>query len=176
MVLLDRRRRVVDVNGAHLKLSGYTRERLIGQPARRFVVGRPAFTEREWSAAISSGDFTGEAGMLCADGSKVMIQWAAHPEVITGRLLVLLVALSTSRWGHRFRRDASPGSEGSLTPREREVVRLVADGAAGPEIADQLHISHQTVRTHVRNGMAKLGARSRAQLVAKSLAEGHAFD
>jgi DNA-binding NarL/FixJ family response regulator len=52
-------------------------------------------------------------------------------------------------------------------------VGLIAHGESGPEIADQLHISHDTVRTHVRNAMTKLGARSRAQLVAKSLGDGH---
>ena len=54
-------------------------------------------------------------------------------------------------------------------------MRLVAAGETGPEIAEHLHISHATVRTHVRNAMAKLGARSRAQLVAKALGEGHSL-
>ena len=45
----------------------------------------------------------------------------------------------------------------------------------GPESADELHISHDTVRKHVRNAMTKLGARSRAHLVAKALGEGHAL-
>ena len=49
-----------------------------------------------------------------------------------------------------------------------EVVRLVALGQTGPEIADDLGIAHDTVRTHVRNAMDKLGARSRAHLVAKA--------
>ena len=49
---------------------------------------------------------------------------------------------------------------------------LIAMGETGPEIAEHLHLSHDTVRTHVRNAMAKLGARSRAHLVAKALSEG----
>ena len=49
-----------------------------------------------------------------------------------------------------------------LTPREREIVQLVALGGTGPEIADELGIAPETVRTHVRNAMDKLGARSRA--------------
>jgi DNA-binding CsgD family transcriptional regulator len=52
----------------------------------------------------------------------------------------------------------------------------VALGSTGPEIADELQISHHTVRSHVRNSMDRLGARSRAHLVAKVLAEGHALD
>ena len=51
------------------------------------------------------------------------------------------------------------------------MVRLVALGQTGPEIADELGITHDTVRTHVRNAMDKVGARSRAHLVAKALGE-----
>ena len=48
-------------------------------------------------------------------------------------------------------------------------------GDSGPEIAEELGIAHDTVRTHVRNAMEKIGARSRAHLVAKALGEGHAL-
>ena len=51
-------------------------------------------------------------------------------------------------------------------------MRLVAQGRTGPEIADELHIAHDTARRHVQNAMTKIGARSRAQLVAKSLGDG----
>jgi DNA-binding CsgD family transcriptional regulator len=95
---------------------------------------------------------------------------------VTGRRLVLFVTLTTSRWGRHFRRlDASEPQARTLSPREREVVRLVAQGSTGPEIADELGIAHETVRTHVRNAMDKVGARSRAHLVAKALGEGHAL-
>jgi DNA-binding CsgD family transcriptional regulator len=46
-------------------------------------------------------------------------------------------------------------------------------GKSGPEIAAELHISYATERAHIRNAQAKLGAQSRAQLVAMTLAEGH---
>ncbi len=65
-----------------------------------------------------------------------------------------------------------PHEPGSLTEREREVVWLVAQGRTGPEIADELHIAHDTVRRHVHNAMTKTGARSRAHLVAKTLGDG----
>ena len=54
-------------------------------------------------------------------------------------------------------------------------MRFVALGYTGPEIAAELHISHDTVRTHVRNAMLKLDARSRAHLVAKALGDGAAL-
>ncbi|MCP2166202.1 response regulator [Goodfellowiella coeruleoviolacea] len=53
----------------------------------------------------------------------------------------------------------------ALTPREREMVALVATGLSNREIADQLYLSPFTVRAHVQRAMTKLGARDRAQLV-----------
>ena len=52
------------------------------------------------------------------------------------------------------------------------MVKLLAMGLSGPEVAEELRIAHNTVRTHTRNAMTKIGARSRAQLVAKSLGDG----
>lgn len=173
MVLVDTRRRLVDANGAYISLLGYRRRAIIGQPISRFVVSGPALSPSEWRAALKAGRFSGEAEFLCADGAHVAVQWAASTEVVTGRLLTLGVALSTSRWGSRFRRANPPGGQPvSLSPRECEIVRLVAVGDTGPEIAEQLQISHATVRTHVRNAMTKTDARSRAHLVAKALGEG----
>jgi len=62
--------------------------------------------------------------------------------------------------------SATSESVASLTPREHAVIDLVAIGMASDEIAATLHISPATVRTHVRNAMAKVGAHTRAQLIA----------
>jgi PAS domain S-box-containing protein len=173
MALVDSERHIVDVNGAYLGLLGHRRRELIGQPISRFVVGPPVATHAEWRAMLAKREFAGEAEMRAADGGAIAVQWAANVEVVTGRQLVLAVALSTSRWGSRFRRPrAVEPASGSLSTREREIVRLVALGNTGPEIAGELQISHDTVRTHARNAMLKVGARSRAHLVAKALAEG----
>ncbi|RJL29976.1 response regulator [Bailinhaonella thermotolerans] len=52
-----------------------------------------------------------------------------------------------------------------VTPREREVLALIARGLSNPEIAAHLHLSVATVSTHIGHLLAKLGARDRAQLV-----------
>jgi DNA-binding NarL/FixJ family response regulator len=52
-----------------------------------------------------------------------------------------------------------------LTQREREVIKLVAEGLSNDEIAEQWVVSNATVRTHVSRAMTKLRARDRAQLV-----------
>jgi len=176
MVLVDDQRVHIDVNGAYLKLLGYDRRELIGQPLYRFVTGPSRASSREWATALAAGHFTGEADMICADGSRVAVQWGADTEIVTGRRLVLFVALSTSRWGGKFRRTTSSDRDaGELSGREGEIVRLISLGRSGPEIADELQIAHNTVRTHVRNSMLKLGARSRAHLVAKALSSGAAL-
>jgi PAS domain S-box-containing protein len=173
MVLLDGHRCHVDVNGAYLRLLGYRREQLVGRPVYAFIVGGPMASEAEWDEALRAGRFTGETDLRGADGRTVAVQWAATVEVMTGRRLVLVVTLNASRWGRSFRRTAALLSAPQpLTGREREVIRLMALGSTGPEIAEELRIAHNTVRTHARNAMSKIDARSRAQLVAKALGEG----
>jgi DNA-binding NarL/FixJ family response regulator len=57
----------------------------------------------------------------------------------------------------------------SLTQRERDVLRLLADGHSNEEIGKRLYISPETVRTHVRKAMQKLDADTRTQAVATAL-------
>jgi DNA-binding NarL/FixJ family response regulator len=57
----------------------------------------------------------------------------------------------------------------SVTQRERDVLRLLADGLSNEEIGQRLFISPETVRTHVRKAMEKLNADTRTQAVATAL-------
>jgi PAS domain S-box-containing protein len=173
MVLLDDERRHVAVNGAYLALSGFRRSEIIGRPVYEHVAGGPLVTEREWRALLHRDHFTGTADLVCSNGQRVTVDFAGHPEVVTGRQLVLFVAIRAGRAG-RQHHDATPPRADcvALSQREREVVRLLALGLSGPEVAQELHLAHNTIRTHVRNAMAKVGARSRAQLVARTMGEG----
>jgi PAS domain S-box-containing protein len=176
MGLADDARRIVDVNGACLQLLGYPRADMVDRPMYEFVAGEPLMTRRQWAAALARQRFTGEGKMARADGTTVRVQWGATTELVTGRRLVLLVALSVSGRGSGLRLIKPAATDQSaLSKREREIVRLVALGSTGREIADELQISHNTVRTHLRKSMQRVGARSRAHLVAKALGEGHAL-
>lgn len=65
-------------------------------------------------------------------------------------------------------RAATPGGAGAatLTPRQQEIVDLIAQGATDREIASRLRISQSTAHKHVQNALRRLGARTRSQLVA----------
>jgi DNA-binding NarL/FixJ family response regulator len=59
----------------------------------------------------------------------------------------------------------------ALTPREREILSCLADGAGRRDVAERLHLSANTVRTHLQNLMAKLGVHSTLEAVALTRAQ-----
>jgi len=79
-----------------------------------------------------------------------------------------------ARVGRLIERCASARANGNtvLTPREHEVLTLLASGAAAAEIAGRLVISPQTVRTHLERILRKLGVSSRAQAIAYAYQNG----
>jgi DNA-binding CsgD family transcriptional regulator len=77
---------------------------------------------------------------------------------------------------HHIQRDTrSPRSGSQLTHRETDVLRLVAAGEPTRRIAGQLGISAETVDTHIRAGMRKLGARTRTEAAARAFTVGEAL-
>jgi DNA-binding NarL/FixJ family response regulator len=71
---------------------------------------------------------------------------------------------------------SEPSARDGLTARETEVLRLIARGLSNPEIAGQLFISEATVKTHINNTFAKIGARHRAEAVRYAYRTGIASD
>jgi DNA-binding NarL/FixJ family response regulator len=71
---------------------------------------------------------------------------------------------------------ASPGDdgEGELTPRESDVLRLIAEGKSNREIARALFVSEATVKTHVNRIFAKTGSRDRTQAMRYAYTHGYA--
>ena len=66
-------------------------------------------------------------------------------------------------------RHRSRGEATLLSPREGEIIKLIADGLSVPDIAAKLHLSPTTVRTHVQNLYGKLGVSDRAAAVAEAM-------
>ena len=114
-------------------------------------------------------------GALSAGASGFLLKDATPEEVVHAIRVVaageaLLAPAVTSRLVREFARRPSAGRPraealAALTPREVEVLRLVAAGLSNAELADRLVLSHATTKTHVSRILAKLGLRDRAQLV-----------
>jgi DNA-binding NarL/FixJ family response regulator len=73
--------------------------------------------------------------------------------------------------------NASEPSDGAvvvarLSPREQEILRLVAEGCRDREIAERLFLSHHTVANHVRNILGKLDVQSRAAAISLAVRGG----
>lgn len=78
----------------------------------------------------------------------------------------LQAAFATQLTAHPASFALHPAAE-ALTAREREVLRLIAEGLSNQELAARLHLSPQTVKVHTRNIYSKLGVASRTQAVAR---------
>lgn len=178
MALIDEEMLYVDVNPVHAEVFGRARDDIVGTRLDAYLPENELPTvEAEHNEFLSAGEYSGERRYIRADGSVVRVQYAAASETITGRKLALFVS-------NVVEEDEDDDTNGAgaahaviadgegLSPREREVVRLVAMGMTSRQVAEQLTVSTETVRTHIRNALAKTGTRTRAQLVAKVLAQG----
>ena len=94
----------------------------------------------------------------------------ARPPTSSGRHLLTLLEPAV-RVHPSAGTDVEP-ARGKLTPRERQVLRMVAAGDTGQDIASELVLSPETVSTHMRNIREKLGARSRAHALAVAVNRG----
>jgi len=112
----------------------------------------------------------GALGYLLKDSTPAQLIEAIH-EVYRGESsLHASIALKLIR---ELKQPADlPPTEKPLTGREVEVIKLVARGMSNQEIADALTLSEGTVRTHVRNIMAKLHLANRTQAALYALKEG----
>ena len=124
-----------------------------------------------WAQLQAVGEQTVDRTLLHRDGHEIPVQYAGtFTDVPDHGPLGVYVAIEV---GTAPEREESPpaAQHPPLTARESEVVQLVALGKTGTDIAAELHLSPETVRTHVRNAMAKTGTRTRAQLVATAFSD-----
>ena len=170
MFLVTDDRRFAGANAAGLRLLGLTREELIGR-------GLEEVTSEEGRAAVSEGwaDFAAGRGALGGwevvrpDGSRIAVSYSAMPHIVPGINLGVLVPSAEAD-----EPAADPARAGSspLTKREKELLRLIALGATSEEAAERMGVSPETARTHARNALEKLGARTRAQAIAVAMKRG----
>ncbi len=120
----------------------------------------------------------GARGYLTKDASAAEIQQALQ-QVIGGQAVIdpavqhhLVDAIAADRRGPPGHQAPAPRPPGGLTPREAEVLSLIADGLSNAEIADRLVVSEATVKSHVNHLLSKLGVRDRAQAVSYAYRHG----
>jgi len=116
-----------------------------------------AYSER---ALLQRGLESGARGYILKEAPHETLLRAIE-KVAAGETFVdpsLMAALTQSR-----------GGTDVLTPREREILQLLADGLSNADVAGQLFISQETVKSHVRHILTKLEADTRTQAVAIAL-------
>jgi DNA-binding CsgD family transcriptional regulator/tetratricopeptide (TPR) repeat protein len=87
--------------------------------------------------------------------------------VTEARLAARLLRRSGERTWHRTSQSDLAECFGGLSPREREIARLIVEGASNPEMAQTLFLSRKTIERHVSNIFVKTGVRNRTQLAAR---------
>ncbi len=101
------------------------------------------------------------AALVKADPEVVLVAEAEEADVVVSERVIATAAPATlSREGV------------ALTPRELDVLRLVAQGLGNKEIAAELDLSAHTVKYHLASVLAKLGVRSRTEAVSRGIRTG----
>ena len=106
------------------------------------------------------------ANVALQAGASAYVSRTAGPEAL---LLAAEAALAQESYVDP---DVPPkGSRGKLTQRQREILQLLANGGSTSAAARNLGLSEETIKTHTKNALGRLGARNRTHAVAIALRE-----
>jgi two-component system nitrate/nitrite response regulator NarL len=160
---------LMDINMPNCDGFEATRRIKVNLPNTRIVMLTVSEDEGDLKAAIQCG----ADGYLLKDLSpETLFQQlrglaageAPISRAMTGKLFSQLAQQSQS--------IVQPASTEKLSPRENQVLALVASGCSNQEIADRLGIAHNTVKNHLHSILSKLGAKNRAQAAAYAVSHG----
>jgi DNA-binding NarL/FixJ family response regulator len=135
------------------------------QPAPRILVLLDAATRDELAAVFSSG--ADGALLRSATGeelSDALERLLAGERVLAPAFVPVMAGMSAPA--------AADAADGALTPKEREVLALLAQGRSNRQIAETLFISGATVKTHLTHLYEKLGVSDRQEAITQALAKG----
>lgn len=148
--------------------------------AHRRVIGEARGTNFLEFVAPEDRRRAQEAFLSKIVGTTASTQYDVELHSVQGRVQVEVNSVPLTRDGEVvgvLALVASPplpaeASSVRLTPRQRDVLRLLARGATTDQISVELHIARETVRNHVRAVLAALGAHSRIEAIAAARAAG----
>ena len=154
-----------DVLVLDLKMSGLTgldvlRRLRDTRASCRTVVLTAAATDEELAEALDLG----AAGFVLKDAPTASVIEGVR-QVAQYRFWLDRETLARAQVAGRRRRQAAAAAETTLTPRELEVIQLVADGHRNKAIAAQLGMAEGTVKVHLHNIYDKLGVKGRLEMV-----------
>ena len=164
-------RSIIGVNERWCALTGYEREAATQLRIDDILAqeSRPGIDMR-WGDLLATGLGTARVVLMRPDGGRLAVRYGAFANVLAG--IHIAAYFAEPGQDGRAARPLRARRAGQLTRREQESLRLVAMGMTTTAAAEQLGISPETVRTHVRNAMNKLGARTRAQAIAVAMRDG----
>jgi DNA-binding CsgD family transcriptional regulator len=174
MLIVDNERRYKEANAAarlifRMSLRELRENRIDDLTAEE---DRPGM-EEAWAELFERGSVSGRYFVTFKDASTLWVFYAALANVLPGQHLIVFVPAD---WPgdelEEMQPDVREEVRGPLSPRQLDVLRLVALGANAAKIATELSISEATVRTHVKNVLERLGAQNRAHAVALAMASG----
>ncbi|WP_433800738.1 response regulator [Actinomycetospora sp. CA-084318] len=171
---------VMDLQMPHLDGAGATAAILDALPGTRVLVLSASAEQGDVLGAVRAG----ASGYLLksAQAAELVdaVRRTANGQAVFGPELAGLVLGEFRRRESAARRESArdpgretrPSGEPALTPRETEVLRLVAKGLTARQIAERLTLSHRTVENHVQNALRKLQLTNRVELTRYAIEQG----
>lgn len=175
MLLADDDRTVIDANEPACELLRRERDQLIGMKIEDYTAPelRDAAPQM-FEAFLEAGSQAGPFSLVRSDGTTVDCCYSASANIMPGVHLSILVPVEHA--DEELDMTDSEGAENvevpRLTDREREILTLLALGETNKTIAEKLHLSPETVRTHTRTARLRLGAKSRSHAITLALQTG----
>jgi DNA-binding NarL/FixJ family response regulator len=124
---------------------------------------------RQGEAALRTGDREAAQALLAealAEAGELQMAWLVEEIEALARRARLRLSVAAPAEDAGAGADADPGADLGLTPREREVLALLAGGATNREIGEALFMAEKTASVHVSRILAKLDVRSRTEAAA----------
>jgi DNA-binding CsgD family transcriptional regulator len=157
--VIDDELRYIDCNHEATRLLGRERDAILAQHFGDFSSGETRLRARElWQRFRKAGGIGYRHVITDSEGIEHEVDVRARAHCLPGRHLFVVRRL-----------DSRTGAKPLLTPRERQVLSMMASGMTAGQVAGELYLSTMTVRTHIRNAKRKLAANTIGQAIAIAL-------